>query len=71
VLQILLIELVRSAGHPETWVQLVARGIITTAGSAILVLTVGVTSAERRRVFLHLPGLRRQVAPEVEGRVQV
>jgi uncharacterized protein (DUF2062 family) len=55
VLQLLLIEAIRSVGHPDTWVQLGIRGVLAAAGCALIVFAIGITAAERRRAFGYLP----------------
>jgi O-antigen/teichoic acid export membrane protein len=60
-LQWMLIELVRTAGRPDSWVQLVARGVVATAGSMAIVLAIGVTAPERRRALSYVPGPWRDV----------
>jgi len=55
VLQLLLIEAIRTVGHPDTWPQLAVRGVLAASGCALIVFAIGITAAERRRVFAYLP----------------
>jgi hypothetical protein len=66
ILQLLVIELIRGNGRPETWVQLIAQGVAASCAWALLVVGIGINAAERQRLLLQpLRRFRhREAAPE-------
>jgi O-antigen/teichoic acid export membrane protein len=52
-LQVLLFTVIRLAGRPDHWYQLVAQGTVAGLGSAIILLAVGITATERQRFVWH------------------
>jgi len=61
VLQFLLIELAQTGHRPETWLQLAGWGLLTGAGSLVIVLGVGITASERKKAMAHVSKLFRGV----------
>lgn len=60
-LQALLFGCIRLTGHAGDWTHLILHGVLAGAGAAAIVLSVGITAAERRRFLLQpLRRLRRR-----------
>jgi len=51
-LQIALFAGIRLTGRPEHWLQLIAQGAVAAAGTLAIIVSIGITSAERERFVI-------------------